>query len=235
VSARAAIAATCALVLGAACHRDGAGRLEAVRDALVHGDVARARDASAASECRDDPDARACLASLATAMGGRGGFSTSAPDDASLAAVGVWMLRTHHGETVPAADVWLAGMAGGVGPGADVLRLAVAAAMAEEARVVRKEVHGEAGGHAFAAAVARAVPGERGARSEGEGWTVAFAGAAEVWVTTSRALDLGQDRMTGDARVALGQRMGVVRVATGEIEARGWEQRGGSGRDAGRP
>jgi hypothetical protein len=218
VSARAV--AACALAAVVACHAMGASTLEAMRDDLVRGDVARAAAVGDVPECSDAPvgaDALACLRRLTAVLGGHDAFSESAPEDAGLGAVAVWLTRGGHGDRLANANVWRGAAAGAVGPGADAFRLAVAARMADETKVVRKEVHDEASGRAFADAVARAVP----AGSEaGAGSAQGVVAATASWVAASQALDLGQDRMTGEARVALGKQMGLVRVATSELEAR---------------
>jgi hypothetical protein len=195
--------------------------VDAVRDDLVRGDVARVTAVGNVPECQgdagSDADVRPCLQRLAAVLGAHAGFSESTPDDVSLGAVAVWLTRGGRSDRLANATVWLSAMAGAVGPGADALRLAVAARMNEATRVVRREVHGEARGRAFAEAVARAVPG----RSEaGLAWRDAVVAAVSRWGAASQALDMGQDRMTGDPRVALGKQMGLVRVATSDIEAR---------------
>ena len=239
MSARVAIAAACALALHGSCRPAREGKVEEVRAALVRGDAAVASSTADPPACRGDAEPSPCLANLVAALDPHGVFSLRQPDDATLAAVGLWVLRTHRGDAVPGGEAWRGPMAGAVGPGADVLRLSVATVMEEEARVVRKEVRDEVHAKAFAEAVAGAIPGAAArSRATGVSWSLRYEGAAEDWVTASQALDLGQDRMTGDARVALGRRMGVVRVATSEIEGRRAEA-GDAGprerRDAARP
>lgn len=253
----------CSLFLAFACMcHPTRGSLERTRDALVRGDLsAVAEEVDETKECDEPritdlrtlkllPRARApmCLAALASKLGGDGGFS--AQDDASLGALGIWMLHAHHGEWVRDGDRWLAAMAGGIGPGADTLRLATATRMASEALSLRKAAHDKGADGAVPGAVARAIPGaceayvarpddtldgipatpcvaldinrskRNGESTRGVGVSPTVQGAMAVWIAASRALDLGQDRMTGAARIALGQRMAIVRVARSELEER---------------
>ena len=264
------------VALVSACHPPRGRALVSVRDALVRGDIASATAAGdgvaacAEPSLRDPPDLRAlaarsrassCLQGLASGFGGDGAFLPE--EDASLGALGIWLLRMHHGEWIGQDDRWLIAMAGSAGPGADSLRLAVAIAMAKEAGVVRRAAHDGAYERFVPGAVARAVPGacevyaarpddpleaapatpcvthdlerlrDHGERESGGATQPTAQGALALWTAASRALDLGQDRMTGAARIALGRQMGIVRVATSELDEERAKNRSERARDAG--
>jgi hypothetical protein len=81
---RARSGVTCAIAIAsvAACSR-GAPRVEALRDALVGGDVSKAVAGAPACATATAPDTSECLASIATWFGSKAGFHP--PDQASAA------------------------------------------------------------------------------------------------------------------------------------------------------
>jgi hypothetical protein len=257
---RHAFAALAVLAAGA-CHRAPEGRLSLARDLLARGDVPAALALAKTGACDsafagggDGTARKFCLDALAARLGpvDGGSFHADAPDDPTLGAAGLFLLGSHHGESLPGADVWLAPLAGAVGPGADTLRFAVARAMDAEADSVRQKPKDDAARRAILRSVARSIPGACAAYADlgGAGGTSGEAvtadacteheltragapkrtgesplahttrSAASLWVATTHALDFGQDRMAGDARVALGRALASVRVATSDLEER---------------
>jgi hypothetical protein len=148
----------------AGCDR-GSGHIVTLRDALARGDAAETTKATReAPNCAGIAQAGArapdaCLAGIATWLGSKTGFHFDPPDQASAATAAIAILRDGHGEWVPAADAWLATTRSGTGPGADALRFAMAAAIAQSAQGLTVPLQTERDARALMSAVARSVPG----------------------------------------------------------------------------
>lgn len=100
-----------------------------------------------------------CLGDVARALGGKGGFAATRPDQATDAAVAVLLARDEDGSRVARADVWLAEIKEGKGAGVDALRLATARQMAKAAPKVGRALEDDAAAREVLAAVASSVPG----------------------------------------------------------------------------
>ena len=93
------------------------------------------------------------------ALGGKGGFAATRPDQATDAAVALLLARDEDGSRVARADVWLAEIKEGKGAGVDALRLATARQMAKAAPKVGRALEDDAAAREVLAAVASSVPG----------------------------------------------------------------------------
>jgi hypothetical protein len=147
------------------CHRSPMSKIEALRDALDLGSRDRALAAVEVAPCpQPHPEATltACLDATARAFGATEGFSADPPDQASAATVAYLLVRDHDGVGIPRPDTWLEAVASSSGPGVDALRLAVAAAMAEDAPFIGKHIDTEPEARSMLGAVARTIPGACG-------------------------------------------------------------------------
>ena len=139
-------------------------KIEALRDALDLGSRDRALSAVEVPPCPEphSESARtACLDATARAFGAER-FSAEHPDQASAATVAYVLVRDRDGVGIPRPDTWLEAIASSSGPGVDALRLAVAAAMAEDADFIGKHIDAEPAARSMLGAVARAIPGACG-------------------------------------------------------------------------
>jgi len=172
-----------AATAASSCHRSPMSKIEALRDALDVGSRERALSAVEVPPC-PEPDTEAgrtaCLNATARAFGATDGFSADHPDQASAAAVAFLLVRDRSGAGIPRPDTWLEAVASSSGPGADALRLAVAAAMVEDAPFIGKPIETEPAARSMLGAVARAIPGACGTYSRlGRGADVASFTAPE--------------------------------------------------------
>jgi hypothetical protein len=139
-------------------------KIEAFRDALDLGSRDRALSAVEVAPCPEphtEAALTACLDATARAFGAER-FSADHPDQASAATVAYLLVRDRDGVGIPRPDTWLEAVASSSGPGVDALRLAVAAAMAEDAPFIGKNIDAEPAARSMLGAVARAIPGACG-------------------------------------------------------------------------
>lgn len=143
------------------CKRSPMARIEGLRDALASGEDARISGAiEGLPPCEAPVDGkRACLVSIATALGSKEGFLSTVPNQASAAATAIVLLRDKHGDWIPEPGTWLASMRAAKGPGADTLRLAVAHEMALAAPKLAHKATEETDARAMMKEIAAAIPG----------------------------------------------------------------------------
>jgi hypothetical protein len=111
-----------------------------LRDALLEEDTAAtAHVVSDMPACTDSN----CLDRIARELGGRRGFDSNDPDQASAGTVALVLARDRRGDVVPDPDRWIAALTLARGFGADALRLAVANGMAEMAPRLGKQTSDE--------------------------------------------------------------------------------------------
>lgn len=130
-------------------------KIVSLRDALADDDQAAVEDVVQGRACTE----RECLDGYVAQLGGKTGFDTNNPDQASAAAVAVVVARDHHGEIVPDEEHWTTALRQGRGPGADALRLAVAGEMAKLAPRAGAVWQDEAEATALVHDMAGALPG----------------------------------------------------------------------------
>ena len=144
------------------CHRSPMSKIEAFREALDVGSRDRALSVVEVARCpepRTEVALTPCLNATARAFGALDGFSADHPDQASAATVAYLLVRDRDGVGIPRPDTWLEAVASSSGPGADALRLALAASMAEDAPFIGKPIETETAARSMLGAVARAIPG----------------------------------------------------------------------------
>lgn len=154
----------------AACKSSGRGsmsKIDAEKEALVSGDAATIRAATAGYRvCEEQPYvagksvySEACLADIANALGSKEGFVVTPPDNAAAATAALVLLRDARGDAFTHLDTWLNDLRSTKGTGHDALRLAVAQKMEEAAPIVGKTIEGDEASRAAMKAVVGAVPG----------------------------------------------------------------------------
>lgn len=169
------LVATAALVVAAAsvttACKGPMARIEALREALVHGDASAIKSATEdLPRCGDVPPTatlvgkpgprdEGCLSEIANALGSKKGFAASPPDHAAAATAAVALVRDGRGDYVVHADNWLGALKSSKGPGYDTLRLAVATKMVEAAPKVGRAIEDETTANDTLKAIASAIPG----------------------------------------------------------------------------
>ncbi len=153
------------------CSGTPSARLERVKTALVSDDASGVSSAleglPACTASAEAGAAPSCLNELATLFGSKSAFTMRAPNQATLAAATVVLLRDHHGEWLVqpsepgkpdlGAEVWLTVLAKGTGAGAEALRLAVARQM--RLAGLARSFDSEADARALMKSVAENIPG----------------------------------------------------------------------------
>jgi hypothetical protein len=142
-----------AFLLLAAC----SGKTGTLRDRLAQGDLAGAASVVDTPACKEPIDG--CLDDLARAFGAKKPFDAKNPDQADAAAVAVVIVREGRGDWVPRQETWLAAARTAKGSGADALRLAIAAKMAEVAPRLGKKIEDEKEATALVASLGTIFPG----------------------------------------------------------------------------
>jgi hypothetical protein len=114
-------------------------RIDALRDGLADGDVAKAtKDLPACPDADSVPNP--CLTDLANALGSKSGYHEEPPDQAAAAALAVTMARDGKGFVAGHPDAWIKIIKISKGPGPDALRLASASRVQSIAKTYAHDV-----------------------------------------------------------------------------------------------